>query len=486
MKEEIKSEKLVQEIEKLRVQIKELETDEFNKRQELDDKVVRRSVELAKVNVELRDEIIDHKKTQQEMAALTKKIEFVLGATKTGLDIIDSDFNMVYIDPQWMKVYGDYIGKKCYEYFMDRSEICPNCGVAKAIVTKKPVVTEEALEKEGGRPVSVTSIPFQDEKGNWLVAEVNVDISERKKQEKQYEAIIKASIDGFWLADMQGNILDVNDSYCNIVGYNRQELLKMKIPDLEVDEDPVDVQAHIRKVKKDGGDRFETRHKHKDGSIVNVEISVTYLDSLNQMFVFVRDITERKHSEEELKGSEERFKLLYQSSRDAIMQLYPDKGFFGGNVATIKMFRCKDEAEFVSKGPADLSPKRQADGALSTIKAQEMMKIAMEKGSHFFEWIHQRTDKKTFPATVLLTRMKLKGDYFLQATVRDISESKKVEMALMESELTLRNKNIILEQEVLALKKMLGRLNKTRPRHKDRQNRSSKDILSKRTLRSNK
>lgn len=116
---------------------------------------------------------------------LRRQIEFILGATKTGLDIIDSEYNMRYVDGVWQEIYGDPAGKKCYEYFMGRKRPCPNCGITKALATKQPVVTEEILVKENNRPIQVTTIPFQDRKGEWLVAEVNVDITERKKAEAE-------------------------------------------------------------------------------------------------------------------------------------------------------------------------------------------------------------------------------------------------------------------------------------------------------------
>ena len=130
-------------------------------------------------------DITGRKKAEDQVRNLNKQIEFILGATKTGLDIIDSDFNIVYVDPAWQKVYGNPAGKKCYKYFMGRSRECSNCGVRKALATKAVVVTEEILVKEGNRPIQVTTIPYQDKDGKWFVAEVNVDISERKKATDQ-------------------------------------------------------------------------------------------------------------------------------------------------------------------------------------------------------------------------------------------------------------------------------------------------------------
>lgn len=130
---------------------------------------------------------MEDKKAKIEPETLIKQMEFILGVTKTGIDIIDSDYNIRYINPEWAKVYGDPAGKKCYEYFMGKKELCPGCEVTKALETKKPVVTDEILVREGNRPIQVTTIPFQDEKGEWFVAEINVDITERKKAEKELE-----------------------------------------------------------------------------------------------------------------------------------------------------------------------------------------------------------------------------------------------------------------------------------------------------------
>lgn len=133
-------------------------------------------------------DITEQKKAQDDVRSLKQQMEFILGVTKTGLDIINSDFNIRYIDPEWQKVYGDPTGKRCYEYFMGRTEVCPGCGIPKALATKTVTVTEEVLVKENNRPIQVTTIPFQNDRGEWLVAEVNVDITERKKAEDALRA----------------------------------------------------------------------------------------------------------------------------------------------------------------------------------------------------------------------------------------------------------------------------------------------------------
>lgn len=135
--------------------------------------------------------------------------------------------------------------------------------------------------------------------------------------------------------------------------------------------------------------------------------------------------------EEALRASEEMFRGLFESSRDAIMTVEPPSWTFtSGNPATLAMFGLKSVDEFISRTPMDFSPEMQPDGRSSAEKALEMIEAALREGSKYLEWTHRRVDGKEFPATVLLTRVTLTGKTFLQATVRDITEQKKAEMRL--------------------------------------------------------
>lgn len=113
-----------------------------------------------------------------------KWLDYIIEATKTGIDVIDEDYNLLFVDLGWQKIYGNPYGKKCYEYFMGQKEPCPNCAIPEALKSKKIIISEEFLKKEN-RFVEVHTIPFQNEKGKWLVGEFNVDITERKKTEKE-------------------------------------------------------------------------------------------------------------------------------------------------------------------------------------------------------------------------------------------------------------------------------------------------------------
>jgi PAS domain S-box-containing protein len=107
---------------------------------------------------------------------------------------------------------------------------------------------------------------------------------------------------------MEGRFLEVNDSYCRLIGYSREELLKKRISDIEAMEKPEETAQRIQKIMKTGGDRFESKHRCKNGRIVDTEVSVNYMKEAGKMFVFIRDITERKKSEGDLKKLNEELK----------------------------------------------------------------------------------------------------------------------------------------------------------------------------------
>lgn len=124
-------------------------------------------------------------------------------------------------------------------------------------------------------------------------------MNELQRTNKLYHSLIQASMDGFWVLDMRGRLLDVNEVYCQMMGYSREELLAMTVSDVEAMETPEDIARHIQQVKTQGHDRFETRHRRKDGQLLDIEVSSHFVpDRRNPKFLgFLRNITEHKRLE---------------------------------------------------------------------------------------------------------------------------------------------------------------------------------------------
>jgi PAS domain S-box-containing protein len=116
------------------------------------------------------------------------------------------------------------------------------------------------------------------------------------KSAEQYRIMTSTSMDGFAITDATGCLLEVNEAYCRMIGYSRDELLKMSVSDIEAIETPDEIRARCQKAQADLN-RFESRHRCKDGRVIDVEVSMTFFPQLDQVLVFVRDITERKQAE---------------------------------------------------------------------------------------------------------------------------------------------------------------------------------------------
>lgn len=143
--------------------------------------------------------------------------------------------------------------------------------------------------------------------------------------------------------------------------------------------------------------------------------------------------TEQKQLVNELNENNSTFRLLFEGSPDAMLLLNGDV-FIDCNPAAIKMFACSDKKQLLRIHPSDLSPEKQFDGSLSRDEEKKLIAKTIEQGSNQFEWLHRRINGDVFPAEVLLTNIPVGENKIVHVTLKDISERKKVQNALKESE----------------------------------------------------
>ncbi len=123
-----------------------------------------------------------------------------------------------------------------------------------------------------------------------------------------------------------------------------------------------------------------------------------------------------------------RLDALFTQSADPILTVAPPLWKFTScNPAALKLFKFASQEALFQLGPRDLSPERQSDGSLSAEKAPQIIAQAMKSGSHFFEWDHLTSAGEVVACTVLLSRVDVAGESYLQATVRDVTEEKRRE-----------------------------------------------------------
>ncbi len=159
------------------------------------------------------------------------------------------------------------------------------------------------------------------------IAGSHTDITEKKEsdriiREREYylRTILEATQDGFAVTGSGGYIADVNQTYCQMTGYTKEELNRLTMEDILICEDPPDTRAHIDKAIKSGTELFESRLMKKNGSYIDVEVSLTCKGSdRNTIVSFVRDITDRKKMERMLNNEKEMFRTTLLSVGDAVI-----------------------------------------------------------------------------------------------------------------------------------------------------------------------
>jgi PAS domain S-box-containing protein len=114
----------------------------------------------------------------------------------------------------------------------------------------------------------------------------------------EYRSVIATSMEGFLLIDLAGIIRVVNDSYCTLMGYRREELLGQHLSLIEGEQDEAEITRRMKQLQAEGCLRFETRHRRRDGALVDVDVNASYSTPHVAGFIysFIRDISAQKRT----------------------------------------------------------------------------------------------------------------------------------------------------------------------------------------------
>ncbi|TCJ11522.1 diguanylate cyclase [Parasulfuritortus cantonensis] len=248
------------------------------------------------------------RRSMNEAAMLAERSDLLLSSLGEGVYGVDNQGKCMFINPAALAMLGldeaDVHGCDPHELFHDRhpdGSAYPRqeCPVHQTLVDGRRRKSEEAfLHKGEFFPVQLVITPMLREGGIVGAVVVFQDLSERRRAELEYKTILQTATDGYLMIDLDGRLLDTNDAGCAMLGYSRQEMLRMHLADIEADSSPVEALQRNHEVRRRGHALFETRHRRRDGSVIDVEVSTTYLDIQGGVLVtFFRDITERKQSE---------------------------------------------------------------------------------------------------------------------------------------------------------------------------------------------
>jgi diguanylate cyclase (GGDEF)-like protein/PAS domain S-box-containing protein len=314
-------------------------------------------------------------------------------------------------------------------WWMLRRQLSPM--LAAAVTLARLSVSEQ--------PPQPLPIANQDEIGE-LISGLNRLLGTLSQREMALKAserklfTILESVDAYiYLKDTDGHYLFANRPVRELFGVSMAEIVGQSDDKFFDAQSAARLRANDRRVLEQGQaiKIEETNVNLRDGrTSTYLSVKLSLRDEAGAVYALCgisTDITERKLAEEALARSEAKYRMLFDSTSDAVLML-TEKGFCGCNKAGLEMFACVTEEEFCAYHPADLSPPVQPCGTDSMQLANQYIARAMVEGHVGFEWTHKRADNgETFVAEVWLNAMVFDGNTVLQATCRDISKRKRME-----------------------------------------------------------
>lgn len=408
-------------------------------------------------------DITEQKRTEEELADSKEYLNHIFSSVKAGIMVVDAaTHEIINVNTAAAQMIGrdekEIIGKICHQY------VCPaqrgRCPITDLHISVDNA--ERMLITANGRQVPIIKdvIPVTLH-GRKCLVESFIDNTERRQTEDELR-MFKISADRaydeiFWL-DFEGNMLYVNASAKRNTGYSDEDLLSMKIFELDPDFNMDVWKGFIKDLRENGSMIFETRHRRKDGSIMDIEITANYVKKGESefSFAFARDITERKRTQDELSAAHEQLKATEQELRQQFDKLAASQalleeseakfhGVFNNASDGIFMHLIKDgipdrflevndamctalgytREELLTMTVRDILPEAQ-------LKAMsEIGKTMSKMGHNTFYSEYRRKDGSVAPVEVNSRVYQFSGRVVVLSVARDITERKRAEQELI-------------------------------------------------------
>ncbi|MDY6954401.1 MAG: PAS domain S-box protein, partial [Thermodesulfobacteriota bacterium] len=284
--------------------------------------------------------------------------------------------------------------------------------------------------------------PILDESGKATgVVEYVHDITERKRAEEalresesRYSTLFTGITDAVLVHHITddgrpGEFIDVNDVACKMLGYTRNELLGMGVGHIDAPESTVDVGRIVEDLKVGRDVLFEQTHVAKDGRRIPVEVHAQALDYKGRLAVLstVRDMTERKSTEEALRQSEERYRALFENSIDPIYVTTREGAFLDVNQSWLDLFGyTREEMIGLNAQKIYVDPDE---------RSRFQRQIEQEGSVRNYEVKFRKKDGTEMACLITATVRQASDGSILgyQGVMRDITESKRIQAQLQQA-----------------------------------------------------
>jgi PAS domain S-box-containing protein len=261
--------------------------------------------------------------------------------------------------------------------------------------------------------------------------------------DSENRSFFEVANDAIVIHDLQSfQFIDVNPKFTEMFGYTLEEmrnggihLLGGRNPFYKENE----VLQWLQRAASGHSQIFEAESWKKTGEKVWMEVSLKRgrISGQDCLLALIRDVTDRKRAEEDLRESEQKFRTLFESSHDALLMI-DENGIFDCNQKALEMYGRSSKEELIGHNPGEFSPPLQPDGRPSIATATVYLETALRDGSCFFDWIHSRPDGTKITSEVLVNRLEIGGKLVIQALIWDVGERKRAEEELRKYQERLR------------------------------------------------
>ena len=269
----------------------------------------------------------------------------------------------------------------------------------------------------------------------FFAIDVTEQVVSRKKLEKsvlRYSSLIEQASDAICFMDASLKIIDVNHYACDKLGYSRAEIFQLSVADFFVAADLQANPLNMAVLKEGKRIRTERRIKRKDGTSIEMELSLKTLKD-GGLIIFARDIRDRKKAQQELNESEKKYRFLFENN-PMPMWIIDENTFKFLDVNEMAVLRYGySRDEFLSMSAVDIRPEEDKERFIHLNNSSEINKTDQNKGT----WKHLKKDGTIIPVEIIAQKIiyeGLKAQFILS---NDITERKKAELNL-----EVRNKEI--------------------------------------------
>ncbi|MGO9569884.1 MAG: PAS domain S-box protein [Desulfomonilaceae bacterium] len=400
----------------------------------------------------ISQDITQRKQAEEALQTSEERYRTLVENVGVGISLIDSEHNIIVSNPvvgKWFdKPVSEFRGKKCFQEFEKRETVCEHCPGERAMATGHPAEAErEGVRDDGtGVVVRIRAFPMFGQDGVATgFTEVIEDITERREAERalreseqRFRAVFESNHVVMLILDPEtGRIEDASPGACAFYGYDRAELKQKHLSEINM-LSLEQLNQRMQEAKSQQRKYFDFQHRLASGEVRGVEVCTgpISIDGRTLLFSVINDVTERKRAEQALKESEEQYRAVFDNAGIGINVVDREMRLAQANPALLKMLGYTEQ-ELRQLVLTDII---HPDDRASACQDFDALMRELD-GPYRVERRYVKKDRSFIWADLSVSPIRDGGGKPREAVgvIADITERKRTEEALRESEQRYRN-----------------------------------------------